>query len=231
MKGYSIVIPVYNEEEIIKKNTLALCKYLNKLQTPYEIIIVSNGSNDNTNALGIGLRRKNKQVKFYFIPEKGVGKAFKYGVGKAKYSLIISVDMDLSIDLEFINRSAKLLKNYDLIIGSKKDHQKRPFYRILISSAYIYLVKLLFNFDYKDYSIAAKAYKKEIIKKSINYLSDGTSYVFELIYYATREKKKIREIDVYCLDNRKSKFNLIIESKERLIELLSLYLKNLNRTS
>jgi len=80
-KGLSIMIPVYNEEEILVKNTKRLIKFLNKLKLPYEILICDNGSTDNTPNLGKKLQSQfPRKVKFLAIPEnRSVGFAFKNG--------------------------------------------------------------------------------------------------------------------------------------------------------
>ena len=78
---------------------------------------------------------------------------------------------------------------------------------------------------YKDYSMAAKAYKKEAIINHIEKVDYGTSYVIDLIYFAKKDKKKIIEIPVSCFDKRKSKFNILHESLYRLKNLIKLAIK------
>ena len=78
---------------------------------------------------------------------------------------------------------------------------------------------------YKDYSMAAKAYKKDAIISHIDKVDYGTSYVIDLIYFAKKDKGKIIEIPVKCIDKRKSKFNLLYESLYRLKNLIKLAIK------
>ena len=63
MKQISIFIPVYNEEEIIIKNTRILIAYLTNIKQDYEIVIVDNGSTDNTIKLGKQLDKDFKKLK------------------------------------------------------------------------------------------------------------------------------------------------------------------------
>lgn len=225
---FTIVVPVFNEDKIIVRNTERLIRFLNKTKITYEIILCNNGSTDSTLKLAKQLGKKYRNIKVISIPEKGVGTVFKKAVKSAKYDNIISVDMDLSTDLNFIITSIHLLENYDIVVGSKKmGSQKRSVSRKIPSTIFIFLVKLLLNMPYKDYSMAAKAYKKEAIIRHIDKIDYGTSYVIDLIYFAKRDKRKIIEVPVKCIDERKSKFNILHESLYRLKNLIKLYFSNL----
>jgi len=212
-KGVSVMIPVYNEEEVIYENTEKLINFLEKTFQNFEILICSNGSNDNTVRIGKELERKyNNRVRFFSIPQRGVGSAFKKNVSEAKYKKLVSVDMDLSIDLESIKQSVLLLNDYDLVVGSKKlGKQKRSVIRILISRIFIRLTRILLGIKYTDYSLSGKAFKKSIVEKYINRISHSSFYVVEIIYSAQNERHKIKEISIVCRDNRISKFNIFSE--------------------
>jgi|TARA_B100001971_G_scaffold206107_1_gene224448 glycosyltransferase involved in cell wall biosynthesis len=226
MDSTSIIIPVYNEETIITENTERLIEFLNQKKLKYEIFLCNNGSTDDTLKLAKRLEKRYRNINMISIPNKGVGTVFKKAVKLAKYDNIISVDMDLSTDLNFIPASIKLLEKYDIVIGSKKmGSQKRSFLRTMPSTIFIFLVKLFLNLPYNDYSMAAKAYKKEAIIKHIDKVDYGTSYVIDLIYFAKRDKRKIIEIPVNCIDKRKSKFNLLHESLYRFKNLIKLAIK------
>jgi glycosyltransferase involved in cell wall biosynthesis len=225
---FTIVVPVFNEESTIVKNTEKLISFLKKNKITYEIIFCNNGSTDNTLKLAKQLAKKHKNIKVISVPEKGVGTVFKKAVKLAKYNNIISQDMDLSTDLNFILKSMKLLKDYDIVIGSKKmGSQERSILRKIPSTIFIFLVKLLLRMPYRDYSMAAKAYKKSAIIKHVDKVDYGTSYVIDLIYYVKKDQRKIIEIPVKCFDKRKSKFNILYESLYRFKNLIKLYFSKL----
>jgi len=172
--SFTIIIPVYNEEELIVKNADKLVEYLKKLKENFEIIIVDNGSTDKTVELGKSLEKKyQKKFKILTIPEKGyVGFAFREGVKNSSYDKIISLDMDLSIDLNFIPRCIDLLDNNSIVIGSKKvGKQNRQWYRVFASNIFIWLTKLILNLGYEDYSMAAKGYRKKNKKKYLKHIN------------------------------------------------------------
>jgi len=220
---FSIVIPVYNEEKLLEANLARLSRYLQGKD--YEVIIANNGSTDRTLEIAGRLAGKDSRVKVVSVDKKAPGLAFRNAVKIAKGDTIISQDMDLSTDLGFIDTALGLMKDYDVVIGSKKlGRQERSFFRKLPSSVFIFLTKTLLGMDYEDYSMAAKAYKRDLVMKHLDNLDNGTSYVIELIYFAKQSNKKIIDIPVNCLDKRKSKFNIAKESIYRFKRLVRLFL-------
>jgi glycosyltransferase involved in cell wall biosynthesis len=224
MKQITVIIPVYNEEKIIVANMQKLMRYLDNVPAKYEIFLGDNGSTDSTLELALMLRKKYpNKIKVVSFKKKGVGRVFRKAVKDANYDNIISVDMDLSVDLDFIPRALKLLDDYDIIIGSKKmGSQQRSFLRTIPSAVFIFLVGILLGLKFKDYSMAAKAYKRSAIIHHINKIDYGSSYVIDLIYYAKNDGRKMIEIPVNCYDRRKSKFNLYNEIVYRFWNLIKL---------
>lgn len=229
MNPLSVFIPVYNEEEIIVGNTERLIAYLDTLMIGYEIIIVSNGSTDKTPELGEYLQKIHREVKFACISQKAPGSALKQGLLMASHENIITADMDLSVDMDFIRVANSLLsQGFDLVVGSKRmGTQKRSVMRKIASTAFIISAMLLLGLSFDDYSLAAKAYKKSILEKCLDRLKGGTFYVIEVLYFASRNNYKIVEVPVGCDDNRKSRFNLLHEGLYRFGNLFMLWLKNL----
>ncbi len=121
MNRVSVFIPVYNEEDILVKNIERLIRYLENQNLVFEIIIGSNGSTDQTVALGQSVAARDKRISFFHLEKKGVGDAFKKGVLSARNDCVISQDMDLATDLGFIDHARTLLnQGYDIVVGSKK---------------------------------------------------------------------------------------------------------------
>jgi hypothetical protein len=159
-----------------------------------------------------------------------VGKAFKEGVRRARYDRFITVDMDLSIHLDFIPHAYGLLERYDMVIGSKiTGSQKRSRVRKAASGAFIVLARLLLGIYYHDYSIAAKAYRRETARRYIPYLDDKTFYVVHMVYRASLEGRRLTEVPVACEDLRSSRFNLIHEGVYKFGNLFLLWLRSLPR--
>jgi glycosyltransferase involved in cell wall biosynthesis len=222
--GLSIIIPVFNEADIIEANTERLLDFMNSLNTPFEIILASNGSTDQTIEIGRILAERHPDVRFFSLAEKGVGRAFVMGVSHAQYDAIVSLDMDLSIDLDLIPQAARLLSDYEIVVGSKKmGSQRRTLWRKAGSTTFIITVKLLLGLSFEDYSIAAKAYRKNVIEGYLPRIDHGTSYVLDMIYHTLANGGRAVEIPVHCEDFRTSKFNLTREALYRFRNLFLLW--------
>src|SRR5215470_5198961 len=205
----TVGIPVYNEEAILVPNTERLLAYLDGLGREYEVIIGSNGSTDSTTTLGADLSRRFPRVSFFHLPERGVGLAFREFARRAKHPFLVSVDMDLSVDMDFVQRAVDLLETHDIVVGSKKmGNQKRSLFRRLGSDSFLQAARLFLGLTYDDYSIAAKAFRVEVLRKFIDRINEGSSYVLEICYLTKLDGGRITQVPATCEDWRQSKFNL-----------------------
>jgi glycosyltransferase involved in cell wall biosynthesis len=223
---FTVGIPVLNEEAILVPNTERLLHYLDGLGRAYEVIIGSNGSTDSTTTLGVDLTRRFPNVTFFHLPEKGVGLAFKEFVRRAKHPFLVSVDMDLSVDLAFIATAVELLETHDIVVGSKKmGNQQRSLFRRLGSDSFLHATRLLLGLTYDDYSLAAKAFRVEVLRRFIDRVNEGSSYVLEFCYLTKLAGGRITQVPVSCEDWRQSKFNLWQEALYKYSHLVRLWLR------
>ena len=113
---FSVLIPCYNESQDIVKNAEIIKDYLNTHQIDYELLLVNDGSKDNTKEVieSIpGVRALSYDVN------RGKGGAVKYGIENATGDYVLFMDADLSTDLSAIDKVVKEAPNYDMIIGSR----------------------------------------------------------------------------------------------------------------
>jgi cellulose synthase/poly-beta-1,6-N-acetylglucosamine synthase-like glycosyltransferase len=91
----SIIIPAHNEEKFIANTieSLVNAKYNNKR----EIIVIDDGSSDNTAEIVNDITKKNKNIRLFSIPHSGKSKALNYGVKKAQFDTVVYLDADSSI--------------------------------------------------------------------------------------------------------------------------------------
>jgi glycosyltransferase involved in cell wall biosynthesis len=224
---FTVGIPVFNEEAILVSNTERLLAFLDGLGREYEVIIGSNGSTDSTTAIGVDLSRRFRHVTFFHLAERGVGRAFREFVRRAKYPYLLSVDMDLSVELDFLPAALELLETHDIVVGSKKlGQQKRSWLRRLASDSFLRAARLLLGMAWEDYSIAAKAFRVATLRRFADRINTGSSYVIEICYYTQRTGGRITQVPVACEDWRKSKFNLLHEGFYKYGHLLGLWLRS-----
>lgn len=225
MKPFSVIIPVYNEARILALNTERLMAHLALHHKTFEIIIGSNGSKDETVTLGRALAAKHERVRFFHLNQRGVGHAFRQGVRSARYDLVVSLDMDLSVELEFVERALDLLESgFEIVVGSKKmGQQKRSTFRILGSGVFILCARFLLGLSFEDYSIGAKAYRKSVLLDHLDKVDHGTAYVIDMICLVQKNGGRIIEVPVRCEDFRASKFNILHEGVYRYSRLFQLW--------
>lgn len=216
----SVLIPVYNEEELIEQSALRIHDHLSRSQIDHEVIVTSNGSNDRTVEIGRRLESQYSWFRLKDLPEKSVGKAFVTGVREARGEFVVSMDADLSVELTFLDFAHELLKHAGMVVGSKTmGRQRRSFFRVFASQFYIFFTYLLFDLTISDYSMAAKAFRRESILPALDHLDSWTGYTFELALFLHGRNEKIIQVGVDCDDRRPSRFRLLHEGFYRYAHL------------
>jgi hypothetical protein len=131
--------------------------------------------------------------------------------------------MDLSSDLAFIAHAIRFAATHDIVVGSKRlGPQRRSVIRTLGSDTFLWFARRLTKLPYDDYSIGAKAYRVDFLRRFSGRIDAGSSYVLDLCDEATRHGGRVVCIPVACEDRRASKFSLpreAIYKFERLFRL------------
>jgi len=203
----SIIVPCYNESKDIIKNTEIIKEKLKELHQDYELILVNDGSKDNTKEVieSIpGVRALSYDVN------RGKGGAVKYGIEAATGDYVLFMDADLSTDLEAIKRVTDLADQYDMIIGSRhaKDSvikKKQPALRVFIGWCCRQLVNMKFHFNFKDTQCGFKAMRSDVAKKIVA-KQQVTNFAFdvEYLYIAKLNNLSIHEMGITWSDDRGS---------------------------
>lgn len=221
---FSVFLPVYNEEQILAANTERLLAFLDSFGVAYDVVIGSNGSTDRTVQLGETLQQHHSNVRFFHLPASGPGAALRQALDLMRHELVVCLDMDLSSDLGFIAAALRLLKDHDIVLGSKKmGVESRSLIRRLGSDLFIFCSQRLLGLPFDDYSIGAKAYRKTVLQRYRRAIDRGTAYVQKIVYLASRDGLKVTETPLRCEDFRPSRFNLIHEASYRFAHLFRLW--------
>lgn len=229
LKNLSVIVPCYNYDKLIKKNIIKLQKKIKEFNISYEIIIINDGSSDNTK---IKLEEVKKDVKFVKIIniKKNIGKSHcvKTGIKNSKYNNLILIDCDLPYFKYFNKVLKKLNEEYELVIINRKsiysklDKSNLNLYkklRIVIGNIVGYFNKYFLNLNFADTQAGLKALKK--IKKfnRIKFYSKKFFFDLELIFHYQKNNKKIIDIPIkYIVSDESSikifslkNFNILYE--------------------
>lgn len=161
-KSISVFLPALNEQDNIKTCVLNVQKYLDKRFKHYEIIVVSNGSKDNTDKIVTELAKKNKHIKLINDKKIGYGAALRSGFANAKEELIFYTDADNQFNIEEMDKLFPLLASHDIVSGYRVKRQD-PYMRIFTANVYNLLMRTLFNLKVRDVDASFKLYKKNVL--------------------------------------------------------------------
>ena len=205
----SIIVPVYNEQENVERLHEEISEALSDYKGNYEIIIIDDGSKDQTPDLLKGLLKKDPHLIAIFLSNNfGQTAAMSAGFDKSLGDIIITLDGDLQNNPKDIQRLLQLMdKGFDVVSGRRKK-RKDPFInRKLPSWIANHLISWVTGVHLHDYGCTLKAYRKRFIKNIRLY---GEMHRF-IPAYAAWLGAKVTEIDV---DHRprtkgKSKYGIL----------------------
>lgn len=205
---------------------MTLNDYMRNRTEPYEIILIENGSHDNTLQIAQNLTNSIDQVRCFSLDKPSLSDAMKLGFREAVYDKLIYFPVDLSINLSFIPESLELLQDYDIVVGSKRQENtdNRPLKRRILSRGYHWMVRRLFGINLTD-TTCVKAYRKDVALNLVS-LVPSFNQVFEteLLVEAQKKRYKIKEIPVTVTDYRESRQPLGTKVGSKLRDLLSIRL-------
>jgi len=163
----SFVIPAYNEEFFIEDTLGSLDLAIKDKWIPYEIVVVDDGSIDNTFAKASKYAKRNGHVKVIRYPQNtGKGNAVRTGFMKAIGDTVIFIDGDMEIDLSKISCYVRALENADLVIASKWHPNSVVSMRLsrkIMSKAFNMLVRIFTGFNLRDTQVGLKVLKKSAV--------------------------------------------------------------------
>jgi glycosyltransferase involved in cell wall biosynthesis len=209
----SIVIPVYNEEGILRGSVLELREKLRPFGFTYELILCENGSRDRTVEMGKEIEADFPEVRMISIGQPNYGLAMKTGILAARGDFVICDEIDLC-DTEFYARALALLErtDTDLVVGSKAmvgSNDQRPWVRRMGTRVYNGMLRAVCGFGGTD-THGLKAFKREVLLETAQRcVLDRDVFASEFVIRAHREKKKVVEIPFAVHEKRPPSINLV----------------------
>jgi glycosyltransferase involved in cell wall biosynthesis len=186
VKEISIVVPLYNEEESLPELLSWIERVMDENQYTYEVILIDDGSKDNSWNVVRELSLKNANIKgVSFQRNYGKAAALHIGFGMAIGDVVITMDADLQDSPDEIPSLYKMIteEGYDLVSGWKKIRHDPVFSKNLPSKFYNWTVRRMTKIKLHDMNCGLKAYKKKVIK-SIEVYGDMHRFIPVLAKWA-----------------------------------------------
>jgi dolichyl-phosphate beta-glucosyltransferase len=230
MPELSIVIPAYNEEKRLLPVLNSVHSFFSAKRTDFEIIVVNDGSVDNTSLLVNQFSNTHNNVRLIeYTPNKGKGFAIKKGVLTASGDLILIDDADGSSPIAESDRLLRSIKNgADLAIGSRAKLDSSCIinalpYRTYIGNTFNRLVQSLLVPGVQDTQCGFKLFKKAVAYDLFSAATiNGYAFDVEILYLSTLRKYKLDEVPINWNNVPGSKVNIFVDSLKMLFEVLKI---------
>lgn len=217
----SVVIPAYNEEDIILQTIDEILSYLQTHFDDFELIVVDDGSKDSTfkfisEAKGI--------VPISNGKNRGKGYSVKNGILNSNKEYVLFIDADHAMPISHLEEFANYIPEFDIVIGSKylENNENLPLFRKVVGNVFSLTKRLLTGLSYKDTQCGFKLFKTTTAKQIFSHtLIDGWCFDVEVLYIAKKLNIKIKEkaIRLKKLD-RVSRINVFGSGFKMLRDLL-----------
>lgn len=191
LPGLTIAIPAYNEEEnlewVLKDTLLWAPKYLDE----FEILVVDDGSTDDTGKIADLFARKYKKIRAVHKKNGGYGDAMLRGIKEAKKEFVAYMPADGQFLVKDMVNCFPFMEKADLILGYRGVRKDYTLYRKILSWGNIFVLWAFFGLKYKDVNWLNIWRTKEVKKIKVN--SRGVFMLAEIIINFKRKNLKIHE--------------------------------------
>ena len=226
----SIVIPTYNEKNSISDTLKRISEYLTNKNYEYEIIVVDDGSTDDTVNIVRHFSELNKNIKIIRNEiNRGKGYTVKRGMMNAKGHYVIFSDADLSTPIEEVEKLLPYLKQgYDIAIGSRALKESdiqihQPWYREYMGKFFNVIVRSLMLSKFHDTQCGFKCFRGDVARtlfaqQTINHFS----FDVEVLFLAIRYNYTVKEIPIQWFNEPNTRVDAIKDSSKMLKDLLKI---------
>ena len=227
----SVIIPTYNEAKNIENTLLDINHFFseNSVLNP-EVIVVDDGSRDQTAAIVEGLKQRLPYLNLIKNPRnRGRGAVIKQGMlaGRGQYLLFMDADNATRIR-ELIKFMPHIQDRYDIVLGSRRLKKtgitiEQPLQRRLMGGIFIRLTHWILNIPKFDYNCGFKLFKKEAVQKLFPKIKrEDWSYDAEIFLIAKKLELKIKEVPVNWKHGAGSKISPLRDGLKTLLALFAI---------
>lgn len=213
----SVIIPAYNEERRLSKTLLGIDAYLTRQKYDYEIIVISDGSKDNTSGIARNLQPKIANLKLIDNKKNhGKGYVVRQALLEAQGDIRLFTDADNSTSINQVEKMLPYFKQgYDIVIGSRDAKgavldPPQPFLRIMVGNIFNLMTQIIVGlWGIWDTQCGFKALSKKAAEDIIPKCKiDRWAFDPEILKIGRKMGYKIKEIPVVWKNDLESKVKL-----------------------
>ena len=233
-KELSIILPAFNEGEKIHASIEQVKNKADLLNISYEIVIVNDGSSDDT--LEKAQKNSSDHIRVLsYNQNRGKGHAVHYGMKNSSGQYKLFMDVDLATSLDAIREFLNIMRSheYDILIGNRRMKisrviVKQPFYREFFGVIFTRLSSFFVGKKLTDFTCGFKMFNQKAVDILIpRQRIFGWAFDTELIYIATLHNLKIGEVPVEWSDRKGSRVRLLRDAVNSFYSLIKMRLNNL----
>jgi dolichol-phosphate mannosyltransferase len=191
----SVVVPAYNEEENLRPTVTQVAAKLDELEITFEIIIVNDGSVDQTREIAEGLCADDARTRLInHARNMGPGSGVLTGMDAAEGDFVIFIPADLALDLDELHKYFEASRECDLVVGIRSDRRDYSLFRKFVSHVNIALIKILFGMKERQFNYI-HMYRRAMLDR-INIESRGVFLTAEIMIKARDLGYRLQEVDI-----------------------------------
>jgi dolichyl-phosphate beta-glucosyltransferase len=223
---YSIVIPAYNESERISASLDRVLEYLSRDCWDAEVLVVNDGSRDNTAEIVIGYARSDPRVRLLQNPgNRGKGYSVRNGMLQAGGEILIFSDADLSSPIgETAKLAAAIRAGADVAVGSRWMRpelmtERQSLSRQLFGRVFNLFLRAVLGLSFKDTQCGLKAFtRRAALEIFPRQHIERWGFDPELLFLANRFGLRTAEVPVEWAHDDRSKISPIRDGLKMVLE-------------
>jgi glycosyltransferase involved in cell wall biosynthesis len=218
---FEILFPVLNEhlrlENGIRRTAAYLQESMDAAEYSYRLLILDNGSDDDTPEIGRKLAAEFPEVDYIRIEQRGVGIAFRTGVEHSRADIVGYMDIDLSTDINNLQKMLRIFENdpsVDYVNASRFADRSvttgRKWYRKITSKGLLILLHTVFHMQATDaicgFTFLRREKAEQLVRECYN--DNGWFYMIEFLLRAERDGMRICDLPVEWTEDYNTTVNV-----------------------
>lgn len=191
MNKLSIIIPAYNEENSVISVINNIRGVMKKITFPWEIVVVNDGSTDNTKKL---LENEGGIILVNHPSRKGYGASLKSGVKKSEGDFVLFIDADGQQDPEDILKLIKYVDNYDMVVGARTNITSQV--RTPAKKFLAWFGNYVAQYKIPDLNSGFRIIKKTVFENYLNLLPNSFSLSTTITLASLKDRLKVKYIPI-----------------------------------